>query len=328
VRVAVTGASGYAGRALVAALESAGHDVNALARRETNPPAAGTRRRAIVGDVRSAAALDTLLDGADAIAHLAAWVHRPTRGAAARRECFDVNLGGTRALIEAASRRGAALPMVFVSTVAVYGARFERASESSPTAPATPYAESKLAAEAAVLGAARVGVPRARVLRPAVIIGPGAPGNVERLVRWQARGAVPLLASGGGAKSAVHVDDLAAAIVRALTLPPGEGRAIYNIAAEPPITAREMVECLARGAGRAPRIVAVPDPLADLAGLLGAAAAWLSGGTIPDLARALALLRAPCTVDASAAARELGVRFRPPGEALEAMGRGAAGAQG
>lgn len=326
MRVAVTGASGYLGRALVAALESAGHDVNALARRETNPAMAGTRRRAIVGDVRSAAALDALLEGADAIAHLAAWVHRSARGASARRECFDVNLGGTRAVIEAAARCGGVLPMVLVSTVAVYGARFERATESSPTAPATPYAESKLAAEAAVLSAARDGALRARVLRPAVIVGPGAPGNVERLMRWQARGAVPLLASGGGAKSAIHVDDLAIAIVRTLMLRPGEGRATYNIAAEPPITAREMVERLARGAGHAPRIVAVPDPLADLAGLLGAAAAWLSGGRIPDLAQALAVLRAPCTVDASAAAHDLGVRFRPAGDALEAMGRRPAGA--
>ena len=85
-----------------------------------------------------------------------------------------------------------------------------------------------------------------------------------------ARGAVPLLASGGGAKSAIHVD--------------------------------------------------------DLAGLLGAAAAWMSGGRIPDLAQALAVLRAPCTVDASAAAHDLGVRFRPSGDALEAMGRRLAGA--
>ncbi len=123
-----------------------------------------------------------------------------------------------------------------MSTIAVYGPRFERASESSPCAPASPYAESKLAAEHEVMKATHAGTVRGCVLRPAVVLGAGAPGNVERLLAWVRRGVVPIV--GDGARSMVHVDDLVAIVARALAAAEIVSGRVFNVAAEPPVTVR------------------------------------------------------------------------------------------
>jgi len=319
VRVAVTGAGGYVGRALVARLEAAGHEVACLVRGVG--PACTPGRRVVAGDVRSGETLDLLLEGADAVAHLAAFVHRSSVRERDRRECFEVNLGGTRALIEAVGRRGRPLPLAFVSTAAVYGGHFERASESTPCHPETAYAQSKLAAEQEVLKAARAGTLHGVVLRPALVIGPGAPGNVARLEGWMRRGLAPL-AGAGGSRSMVHVDDLASAIAAALDPPPQAAGALYNVAGEPPLTVEQMVACLARGAGRPPRVIRVPGPLADLAAGLSRAASRWSGGLLPDLRPALEVYRATGTLDAAAIGRDLGLTFRSSERALEAIGTG------
>src|SRR5262249_9079201 len=154
-----------------------------------------------------------------------------------REACFAVNLRGTERLIDAVARAGRGPRFVYVSTTAVYGDHFEDCDERSPTGPAGAYGASKLAAESAILDAHSKGKLRAVVLRPAMVYGRGAPGNLERMLSLARRGSMPLVAGGANRKSMVHVEDLARVAVRALDVEAAAG-GTYNVASEPALTMR------------------------------------------------------------------------------------------
>ena len=138
-KVLVTGGSGVLGRVLAPLLHSEGHDVTVLTRRPDAPLPGDARR--IVGDLASGAGLDAAVRGAGVVVHLATSPFRPGR----------VDVGGTRALVEAIARRGSGPHLVYASIVGV---------EQIPW----PYYKRKRQAEALVAG-----------LRPAVHDSAGYP---------------------------------------------------------------------------------------------------------------------------------------------------------
>lgn len=319
MRIGVTGAAGYVGRPLVRALVAAGHTVVALDRRQPSPPFPSPVRF-IAADVRDSSSLQLLAAETDAVVHLAAYVHRAADTPAARVECFAVNEGATCALIVAMVASGRRQHLVLVSTVAVYGAQFENADEEFPPLPETAYAESKLAAEHATTESSRRGEITACILRPAVVYGPGAPGNTSKLVGLVRRGVVPLVRGGNNAKSMVHVDDLVATLVSAAEAGSRVNGRVFNVAG-PQITVRATVESIGRGIGRPVRWLPVPGPVFDAGAAMASAAARVGGGWLPDLGRSLEVFTGSSTVDASLVSSELGIRFRAPQDGLAEMAR-------
>lgn len=312
MRVAVTGAGGYVGGAVVRALLARGHAVHALVR---GPVAAlDARAHVVTGDLRQAETLARLLRGADAVVHAAAWVHRAADTPADRAECFAVNVEGTRSLIETLA---GAPPrhLVFVSTIAVYGHPVEDAAETAPLQPVTSYGQSKLAAENLVLDAARRGRITACVLRPCAVYGPGAPGNSERLLALIQYAALPLVGGGANQKSLVHVDDLAAAVVRAAEAGAAVNGRVWNVAG-PPLSLREMAEALAAGAGRPLRAVPAPAWPFNAGARLARFASELTGGWVPDMGRPITVFLETATVDGNALTRDLGIQYRDPRRGL------------
>jgi UDP-glucose 4-epimerase len=184
VKVAVTGASGFIGRSLLAALESAGHDSVAL-------------------DLRA-----SRFTGAEVVVHLAAVAHRR----ASREELDRVNVELTRDIGKAAVAHGSAL--VFLSSVKVHGEMSAAPlTESSPLAPQDPYGESKARAEEALRAIPGL---RLAVLRAPLVYGPGVKANFLALMHAIARG-IPLpLASVQNRRSLVYVGNLVDAVVRCL----------------------------------------------------------------------------------------------------------------
>jgi len=106
-KVLVTGGSGVLGRVLAPLLHSEGHDVTVLTRRPDAQLPGGVRR--IVGDLASGAGLDAAVRDAGVVVHLATSPFRPGR----------VDVGGTRALVEAIARRGSGPHLVYASIVGV-----------------------------------------------------------------------------------------------------------------------------------------------------------------------------------------------------------------
>jgi GDP-4-dehydro-6-deoxy-D-mannose reductase len=163
VRSLITGGKGFVGRWLSAHLESLGDKVTAIDQEV---------------DVTDPAALLTALRHArpDAVYHLAALTHvgqswdEPLR-------VVQVNVIGTGVLLAAARECGSDPRILVTSSAEVYGAVTDPAmlplTEASPTAPLSPYAASKLAAEALVTQARLGHGQQVVTVRPFNHIGPG-----------------------------------------------------------------------------------------------------------------------------------------------------------
>jgi nucleoside-diphosphate-sugar epimerase len=185
----VTGASGFIGRALCAALAAGHHEVRTLSLRQGGTPLE--------------------LHGADAVVHLGALAHR--RGETSG-EFQRANVDVTRSVARSAAAAGARL--VFLSSVKVHGEDSTvPLTESAPLAPADDYAISKAAAEAALRS---MGDLQFVVLRPPLVYGPGVKANFLMLMKAIASG-IPLpLALVSNRRSFVYVGNLVDAIVRCI----------------------------------------------------------------------------------------------------------------
>jgi nucleoside-diphosphate-sugar epimerase len=230
VIVAVTGASGFIGSALCAALSRAGREVLALSLRRSDTP--------------------LYLAGARAVVHLAALVHR--RGAKGAR-FYEVNVDLTRSVGRAAAAAGAR--MVFVSTVKVHGEASAHAlTESEPLAPAGDYARSKAQAEAelrAIPGLQLI------VVRPPLVYGAGVKANFLMLMTAIARG-IPLpLARVVNRRSFVYVGNLVDALLRCIDDPRAAGRT-YLVSDGAAMSTPALCRGIGAALGRAPRLFAFP----------------------------------------------------------------------
>lgn len=251
----VTGASGFVGRRLVAALAASGRTVLALDRCDLREKPLQVRM--LVADICDRAALDRACSGAEVVFHLAALL--PQRRAS-RAEMRRVNVEGTRTVVEAARAAGV-LRLVLLSSAEVYGIPTEvPCSESARLLPIGEYGRNKVEAEAIAL---RAGRPEAVVLRPPTIVGPGMlePG-LTMLVR-SVRSGLPLGIPGGGANlfQMVCVDDVVEACLRAAAIAEAAGE-IINLGYEPVMTMREIVEELRRRTGAGSFVFSIPSAVA------------------------------------------------------------------
>jgi UDP-glucose 4-epimerase len=275
VRILVTGAFGYVGRAVTLRLLDAGHEVVALTRpRSDHQLVAGFDNvHVIEADLRDRDHLHIAVEGMDGVCHLAA-LTRVRESFERPDEYHAVNVGGTTALLEAlAETRGsgaAAIPFVLASTAAVYGApETQPITEDAAPAPTSPYGESKLAAEQAVRTHAAAGAVAAIVLRAFNVAGGvagfGDPDESRIIPRTllAAAGLRPALTVNGdgtAVRDFVHVDDVARAYLSALTTldrpSAGEPR-IYNVGATG-ASVREIIAAVESVTGRQVPVVRGP----------------------------------------------------------------------
>ena len=186
LHIAITGATGFAGRHTVTELQRQGHRLRALVR---NPDSAGLKDIELVkGDIASRDALTALVKDVDAIVHLAGALT-----AFDRQGYFRVNVEGTGALLDAAMAAGTRR-FVHVSSLA---AREPQLSH---------YAASKRAAEEAVLR--RSGELNAVILRPPAVYGPGDKGTLP-LIRELTRPIAAIPGRRDARFSLIHARDLA-----------------------------------------------------------------------------------------------------------------------
>ncbi len=197
--VVVTGAAGFIGRRLCAALREHAR-VRAIVRRG---PSDGPWDEAFVADLVSDAVPARPFDGADVVFHLAAKVH-----AIAERSSDDdayrrVNVDGTQKLLEAAVRSGVSR-FVFASSVKAMG------ESDADRGPRTPYGRSKRDAEALVRES---GVRETVVLRPALVYGAEVEGNLGAMLRAVAAGRFPPPPRVANRRAMIHVDDVVRAAI-------------------------------------------------------------------------------------------------------------------
>jgi nucleoside-diphosphate-sugar epimerase len=240
MRIAVTGSSGFIGRHVAASLAARGDDVVSVRR-----PFAS-------------AALTAVLRGADAVVHLAGVV-----STVHDREFFDANVGGARAVAEAARSAGARL--IHISSLAAAGPASSAAprSENDPPAPITAYGRSKLEGERAI---AAIDGLRWTTLRPGVVYGPGDRALLP-LFRFAVRGVMPLVGRADAAYTFIHVTDLVRAIAAAIDR--GAGGDTIFVGHPHPVTTREILEGVRTASGGRAAIVRIPMAVARFAAIAG-----------------------------------------------------------
>jgi len=183
--IAITGATGFVGSAVLDAALAEGHQVRALARREQAPRAGVEWVR---GDLGDTGALAALVAGADAVVHVAGLTNTPDPAQ------FEIaNVTGTAHVIAAMAEAGLRR-LVLVSSLA--------AREPKLSA----YGASKARAETLVEASGLDWT----IVRPPGVYGPRDVDYLEmfRTAKW---GFVPL--PPGGASSIIHADDLARLLV-------------------------------------------------------------------------------------------------------------------
>jgi UDP-glucose 4-epimerase len=268
--VALTGATGFIGRHLLKELSQRGYRLRVLLRRPTMLPEGCAS--VLIGDLARPYNMSEALADVDAVIH--------TAGIASTMSGLpedDYRLLNTEATVNfaKAAERARVKRFVFLSSVrAQSGPTAEGVlTEEREPQPTDAYGRSKLAAEK---GLAETGLDWA-ALRLALVYGPGAQGNIARIVKL-ARSPYPLPLAGLTARhSLLALDNLAAAVDRILAAPPSLRRP-FIVADPAPLTIGEIVAALRQGLGRRAGLFYVPQPM-----LKAALRAGGHGGNIEPL---------------------------------------------
>jgi nucleoside-diphosphate-sugar epimerase len=259
-RLLITGAGGFVGRALTAALDARGRPWVAATRR--HDPALG-RRQVAVGDIDAHTDWDAALAGIDCVIHLAARTHVLREDSANPLAAYRrINVEGTRRLSLAAARAGVGR-LVFLSSIKVNGeaTTSHPYTETDVPAPEDAYGLSKLEAEQALESVAAGSNMQPVILRPPLVYGPGVKGNLLRLMHALDRGLPLPLASVRNRRSLIYVGNLADAILACIDAPAAAG-ATFLVSDGEDVSTPELLMRLASGLGRRARLW--PCPVAAL----------------------------------------------------------------
>ncbi len=273
--IAITGATGFIGGALIERLVSNGRRIQALIRPASvrKQPADGSTRW-VQGDLDHVDSLRHLVRGADVVVHCAGAV----RGATP--EQFNrVNVDGVVRLAQAVSEQRPVPRFLLISSLA--------AREPQLSA----YAASKQQGERALMDTS--GEMAWTIFRPSAVYGPGD-RELMPVLRWMARGVAPVLGSGSGRISFIYIEDLVDAIVQWLDCNRGH-RSTYELSDGNPAgySWHEIINMVARLRGTPVVRLRIPLTLLKLAAALNIAfaravgyAPMLTPGKVRELSHA------------------------------------------
>ena len=236
MHIVVTGAAGFLGTALTARLRAAGHAVRSIDLRE--------HPYGNVGDVRRTTDLHRVVDaGTDVLVHLAAVAGvRPSLTDPDR--YLSHNVLGTSAVLQTAQAAGVPR-VVLASSSSVYGNVQAASQEDSPLIPLSPYAASKVSAEALARSYAERGVFEVAAVRPFTVYGPGQRDDMA-ITRF-----LGLIRDGGTARlwpwvrDFTYVEDLVDGLVRCLDARLVAPFRAFNLGSGRPVSAAELHQALA-----------------------------------------------------------------------------------
>ena len=266
MKVLVTGASGFVGRALIAELPQNEFDVTTTGRKliENLP-------NYFRAEITSAASLEKHLDalrGTEAIVHSAGLAHQ--FGAQDEKAFYQVNVEGTRHVAALAAKLEVR-HFVLISSVAVYGRRGKiPVDESVLPTPQGIYAQTKFLAEQTAREICERSNIKLTILRLATVYGEGDAGNINRLINLLDKNRFVWIGEGRNLKSLIYHRDAARAVCLVLGNPQN---GVYNVVGQT-IEMRRIVKSLALALGKRGPFLMVPKswPLAA-----GRFAALLSG---------------------------------------------------
>lgn len=259
----VSGATGFIGHRLLAALKAGGRNCRGMVRTPL------LSEDHVVADLADRKALARASAGVERVFHCAGYAHAfSSLKADEAQEHWRVNFEGTRNLAEAAGEAGAKCFIFLSSVKAQASPGVNCVDEESPGKPETAYGQAKRAAEEAVLAAgSRYGMHVVN-LRLAMVYGAGGRGNLERMGRLVKKGLFPPLPETGNHRSLLHVDDAISAILHVAADRRAAGRS-YIVAAPEAPSGRDLYNALRQALGMPPCRWSVPLPVLHSAAFVG-----------------------------------------------------------
>jgi len=268
-RILVTGAGGFIGKRLASALKK---------REPTELRLASRAPDQLVKTAKTSFFAIETIDGAtdwtlavrdiQFVVHMAARVHVMRESATdALAEFRKINTDGTLRLARQAAAAGVQR-FVFLSTVGVFGNDSNEVyNEASAPSPFTPYAMSKLEAEAGLSEISRRTGMELVIIRPPLVYGPSAPGNFSRLaeaIRW----GIPLpLACVSNRRSLIGVDNLVDFIMVCVTHQSAANQ-LFLVSDGEDISTPDLIIRMAKAMHRPSRLLPVSTGILQGAGTL------------------------------------------------------------
>lgn len=264
MRIHITGANGFIGRRLVAALLQQGHALRVLTRKSPGafPPAV----EVVAGDLTSAdCPLEHFVRDCDVLIHCAGEI----RDVGAMR---SLHVEGTRKLIQAvveeSRRAGKIIHWVQLSSVGAYGPAPGKpdadriVTEETPPRPVNEYELTKTISDDLVVKASADGQFTHSILRPSNVIGLQASDRFfPRLIKLIRRNQFFYIGRTGAIAAYIHVDDVVAALIALATSQRAKGH-IYNLSFDCKL--EEIVNHIAVRLGTQAPQIRVPAPLIQL----------------------------------------------------------------
>jgi nucleoside-diphosphate-sugar epimerase len=238
-------------------------DASLITHAACRAPTSAPYRCHVIGNLGPDTDWRDALHGIDVVVHVAGQAHVMDRRSLDARRFDRVNHLASVRLAHEAARIGVRR-LVFVSSIAVHGVNeLENTAitPETPVRPKTAYAASKARAEHALGGvAASTGIELV-IIRPPLVHGPSAPGNLGRLARL-VRAGVPLpIGLADNQRSVVSQENLSSLIHCCIRHPSASGR-VFLAADRRDLSTPELVQAIAAGIGVSARIANVPKRIA------------------------------------------------------------------
>lgn len=266
-KILVTGSNGFVGASLCSELDARGFAVRRAVRSLHSSSDSGVEPVA-VGNLDSATDWSWALAGVDCVIHCAARAHVIHETEADALAAYRlVNVDGSRRLAEQAAASGVRR-LVYLSSIGVFGIHTNGRGPfmvfDAPR-PVEEYAVSKWEAERALWKVAASTGLEVVVVRPPLVYGPYAKGNVARLLKLVRMGLSLPLGAVQNQRSLIGLDNLVDLLIRCIDHPAAAGQTLLVSDGED-VSTPELLRHMAAGLERSARLLSVPVPLLRLAG--------------------------------------------------------------
>ena len=267
MNILITGATGFIASHLIPVLKLQNwHIVAAI--RQTKTFLDNVEKR-VINEINGNTDWTKTLQGIDTVIHLAGRAHILQEQASnPEAEFFEVNTAGTMNLVKQ-SITAKVKHFIFISSIGAIASQSQQPlTETTLCQPDTPYGQSKLQAEKALIELATLSSMDWTIFRPTLVYGRGNPGNMERLIKLVNLGLPLPLGLVKNRRSFVYVGNLVEAISVSLVHPQGKNQ-VFNISDGEDISTPELITKIAQNLGKPFNLLPVPPSLLKIAGYMG-----------------------------------------------------------